>query len=266
MDVFFIKSGAGNIFALYHPPENIPLKNNILFIPPFAEELNRSRHMINKQARAFAKAGYGVLIPDLYGTGDSEGAFGGATVEIWQSDILAAKDWLATKGNGAPIIWAMRSGALLAADLVQKNPNLTDHMIFWSPVTNGKRFIAQFLRIKLAADVAGNPSVSQLRAILEEGGNLEIAGYDLSPELATGLSALTCKDMKIPENISVDWIETGMSKPAYLSKASEKIITAWRNEGVKITALAVNDVAFWSLQEPEWANEYCDQTLTLIQK
>ena len=110
--------------------------------------------MINLQARAFSKAGYGVLILDLYGTGDSEGTLGDASIAIWQQDILAALSWLKKTSGSLPILWAMRSGALIAGDLLQQYPDITDHMLLWSPVGNGKKFITQFMRIKLAADIS----------------------------------------------------------------------------------------------------------------
>ena len=271
MKPFFIKSVSGNIFALYHsPPKEAPFKRSILFIPPFAEELNRSRHMINRQARAFADAGFGVLILDLYGTGDSEGVFGEATLQIWQQDILAAINWLSETSENPPILWAMRSGALIAADFVQHHPDLIEQMILWSPVGNGKKFISQYMRIKLAADVTGNANgsnvtIKELWADLEAGDSIEIAGYDLSPELAKGFSALSLNEIKLPQNIKVKWIETSLSDPAKLSPASSKTVDVWRSDGVQIIDKAVNDIAFWALQEPEWANKYIDQTLSLIE-
>ncbi len=272
MNPFYIKSKSGNIFALYHAPDDqLDFKRNILFIPPFAEELNRSRHMINRQARDFAKAGYGVLILDLFGTGDSEGTFGEATIDIWQKDILAAIEWLKGTSEKSPIIWAMRSGALIAADLVQQKPGLTDQMILWSPIGNGKKFINQHLRIKLAAGMTGKPEDSALTlkdlwAKLESGQHLEIAGYDLSPALAHSLTRLSLDQIKLPHDMSVKWIEISLGSPANLSPASQKIIHLWQENNIAVMTASVNDPAFWALQEPEWAYDYIDQTMHLLEQ
>ena len=225
--------------------------------------------MINRQARAFAKAGYGVLVLDLYGTGDSEGSFGDATIKIWQKDILAAVSWLKDTCGTPPIFWAMRSGALVAADLIKQFPALTDQMILWSPVSNGKKFITQYLRIKLAAEVTGKTgdsktTIKDLWTRLESGHSLEIAGYSLSPELAKGFAALTLTDISLPPGFSVKWIETSLGSPAKLSAAALKVIDIWRKNDIDVSAVAVDDIAFWTLQEPEWANRYCDQTLALM--
>lgn len=270
MRPFFIKSISGNIFALYHSPANdAPFKRNILFIPPFAEELNRSRHMINRQARAFTESGYGVLVVDLYGTGDSEGGFGDATIPIWQQDILAAVEWLSGISDSPPILWAMRSGALISTDLVQQYPDLTDRMILWSPTGNGKKFITQYMRIKLAADVTGRSgdtkvTINDLWAQFAAGQNLEIAGYALSPEMARGFSALSLNNMILPPEMHIKWIETSLMDPAKLSPASLGIIDTWNKNDLQVSAMAVNDVSFWTLQEPEMANDYIEQTLKLI--
>jgi len=272
LEPFYINAPSGNIFALYHRPgDGADITRNILFIPPFGEELNRSRHVINHQARSFAKAGYAVLILDLYGTGDSTGTFGEATVDIWQKDIIAAINWLKQTSNAPPIPWAMRSGALLTADLVQQYPDITDQMILWSPVQNGKKFIAQYMRIKLAAEMTGRSekkasSMKDLWASLEGGENLEIAGYTVSPKLAKGFAGLSLAAIKIPQTISVKWLEISSASPARLSPVSQNIINIWKNHGTDVTEAAVNDVLFWTLQEPEWANHYCDKTLNLLEK
>ena len=92
---FFLPGSTGNLFSLYFSlgQEQRP-EHFILFFPPFAEELNKSRRMISLQARKFAAMGYGVLVVDYYGTGDSEGDSGDATWEVWQKDIEAIAAWL----------------------------------------------------------------------------------------------------------------------------------------------------------------------------
>ena len=227
--------------------------------------------MINRQARRFTEAGYAVFILDLFGSGDSEGDFAEATPQIWQQDILAAISWLNKTSDNPPILWAMRAGALLTMDLIQKAPDITDQLILWSPVVNGKRFITQFMRIKLAAEVTNKSNGSQLTLKdmwqdLDSGKNIEIAGYNLSPELAYGISSLSLNDMTMPQAVSLKWIETSLSDPARLSPASQKVIENWNKKNLDISSIAINDLAFWALQEPEWADLYIDQTMRLLTK
>lgn len=272
MEPIFIDSLKGRVFAVYHPPETPEkIKGQILFIPPFAEELNRSRHMIARQARSFANQGYGVLILDLYGTGDSEGTFADATLDIWRADILAARNWLAKKSASPCALWAMRTGALLAAELLHRTPNIAGTLLLWSPVTNGKRFITQYMRIKLGADITGQTratplTMKDLWAVLDQGACLEIAGYDISPNLAYGLSDLALDQMTLPDHIAVHWIETSLTEPATLSPGSRKIITQWVAKGGKLAVSPVRDISFWTLQEPEWAEKYIEETNRLFQQ
>ena len=73
----FIDRPGGDLFALYHPPRRAP-QGGVVYIPPFAEEMNRSRRMAALQARALAESGWGVLTIDPYGCGDSAGDFADA--------------------------------------------------------------------------------------------------------------------------------------------------------------------------------------------
>ena len=78
---FFLPSGDGQRFCLYHPAVNAqgvaPL-GHVVYVHPFGEEMNKSRRMATLQARALAQAGFSVLQVDLLGCGDSSGDFGDA--------------------------------------------------------------------------------------------------------------------------------------------------------------------------------------------
>ena len=78
----------------------------MLYIHPFAEEMNKSRRMAALQSRALAQAGYAVLQIDLLGCGDSSGDFGDATWQSWVSDVVLGCQWLRsqnpTQGDSEP--------------------------------------------------------------------------------------------------------------------------------------------------------------------
>ncbi|MFX6218118.1 hypothetical protein ABTF55_20180, partial [Acinetobacter baumannii] len=64
--------------------------------------------------------------------------------------------------------------------------------LFWQPMTSGKLALQQFLRLKLAAEMAGGASkglMEQLKAELTAGRPVEVAGYRLGASLASGLEA-----------------------------------------------------------------------------
>jgi exosortase A-associated hydrolase 2 len=225
---FFLPTAGGQRFCLLHAsgqwPE-LPVAS-ILYIHPFAEELNRSRRMAALQCQAFARAGFEVLQMDLGGSGDSAGHFADATWEGWVADILAARDWLAARqqkrlgdtpihaiarpdGNPALWLWGLRAGCLVAAEVARQAVAQPANLLFWQPVTQGAVHLAQFLRLKVATDlVRGGNSENADRAgkagpagevaananptprqLLAQGNPVEIGGYALSPALATGLEA-----------------------------------------------------------------------------
>lgn len=122
MQPFFLDVSGRSCFCLYHPPVRVDAvaRGAIVYIHPFAEEMNFSRHMAALQARALAAQGYAVLQIDLLGCGDSAGDFSEASWSAWLADIIAAARWMQsrhTTGGVVPLIfWGLRAGCLLAAE------------------------------------------------------------------------------------------------------------------------------------------------------
>ena len=55
------------------PAAGRPVRAALVCVQPFAEEANLSRRVLVAQARRLAARGVAVLVPDVYGTGDSAG-------------------------------------------------------------------------------------------------------------------------------------------------------------------------------------------------
>ncbi|RLA42511.1 MAG: hypothetical protein DRQ97_13905 [Gammaproteobacteria bacterium] len=77
--------------------------------------MNKARPMVNRQARLLAEQGYCVVVPDLYGTGDSSGDFGEADWARWCDDITATLHWIKSSGGQSVCLWGLRLGCLLAS-------------------------------------------------------------------------------------------------------------------------------------------------------
>src|SRR5438477_12928924 len=111
----YLEGGRRRLFGIYHAPQKgYPRPHSFIYVPPFAEEMNLARRMAALQARALAAAGTGVLLLDLFGTGDSDGDFCDASWELWMEDILVAADWLEGQGPTQIGLWGLRMGGLLA--------------------------------------------------------------------------------------------------------------------------------------------------------
>lgn len=260
----FIEIGERRVFALYHAASG-DARGSVLLLPPFAEEMNMSRRMTYLTGRALAGAGYGCLSIDLTGTGESDGDFDDARWEIWQKDARAARDWLADKTGKPPIRLGLRAGALLAASLSETGP-----LVLWQPVGNGETMLNQFLRIRIAANLAGGltgggekETTKDLRALWQTGDSVEVAGYRIHPELAAAIDGLRLADMSPGPDAMAIWIETGNTERGP-TPASQRIIDAWTESGVSVeTRLCAGD-SFWTIQETTTATAMIDQTLEAL--
>src|ERR1700750_2791898 len=92
---FFLDDEAGGQrLCVLHGPQGDAVLGAMVYVHPFAEEMNKSRRMAALQARAFARAGHAVLQIDLLGCGDSSGDSGDATWEAWVDDVVRACAWI----------------------------------------------------------------------------------------------------------------------------------------------------------------------------
>jgi exosortase A-associated hydrolase 2 len=249
---FFLKSGTGQCFCLFHRPAG-PCRGAVLYIHPFAEEMNRSRRMAALQARELAALGYGVLQIDLHGCGDSSGDFGDARWDLWKQDIAAGAAWLRQELDQPVTLWGLRLGALLALDYARAAPHAVGAMLLWHPVLNGSAYLTQFLRLRMAGALLAEAGTAQtgtaaLRDALRAGETLEIAGYDLAPELAAAIDALDPPEKMAPD-CPVYWLEAVGAAGQALPPAAARVSAAWRDQGVDLEVHPVHCPPFWTTAE-----------------
>jgi exosortase A-associated hydrolase 2 len=255
----FIPGALGPLFAVYHrPAANAADRGDLIYLPPFAEEMNRSRRMAALQARALAAQGLGVLLLDPHGCGDSGGDFSAARWPLWQGDAIAAADWLNGRGRKRLALWGLRLGALLAAATAARYPNCFHRLLLWQPVASGEAFLTQFLRLRLAADMAGGAEGETTRALrrrLAAGETLEIAGYGLHPQLAAEIGGLKLEFLVRQAGLPVDWIELPVGAVSPLPE-TERVLDEWCRSGLAVTHRAVAGEPFWATPEttlaPAW--------------
>ena len=259
-EAFFLPAGGGERFCVFHPAIGAPL-GSVLYLHPFAEEMNKSRRMAALQARAFAARGYNVLQIDLFGCGDSSGDFGDARWDIWKGDVARGVDWLGRQADVPIHLWGLRLGGLLALDYSCHSGKSFAGLLLWQPVASGSQFMTQFLRLRLAGDIiagsAAGASTGELRAQLAAGKALEIAGYELAPELALAIERLDLGALA-PNNIPARWFEVsaeGKPSPA-LRRAGE----VWSAAGAEVDLHAVRGEPFWSSVEITECRELIEAT------
>lgn len=263
----------GQRFALLHSPNGGHPRGLIVYVHPFAEEMNKSRRMAALQSRALAAAGYAVLQMDLLGCGDSAGDFGDATWAQWVDDVVFACRWLrrrhptAARAIEPPMwLWGLRAGCLLVTEAARRLDDESSYrLLFWQPTAAGKLALQQFLRLKAAADMLGGSGkgvVTELRRQLAAGVSVEVAGYGLSPALAAGLEQATLRPPECP--MRVEWLEVSGDEVPALSPASVSATGHWRQANSLLRTHIVRGPAFWQTTEIEDAPALLTATLDAV--
>jgi exosortase A-associated hydrolase 2 len=251
LEAFFLPAAPGERFCLAHAPAREP-RGAIVYVHPFAEEMHKSRRMAALQARLLAARGWLVLQLDLLGCGDSPGDFGEARWDTWSRDVRAGLAWARARTAGPLALWGLRLGATLACELAEDTALGVERLVLWQPVTSGEQFLAQFLRLRLAAEMldggAATSASGELRAQLAQGRALEIAGYDLHPHLAAALERVQLAALR-PAARRIDWIEVAADAAAAVRPGSRRVVELWRAQGLDVRAASVAGEAFWSTIE-----------------
>jgi exosortase A-associated hydrolase 2 len=263
-------------FCIFHPAQGSTTLGSVLYIHPFAEEMNKSRRMAALQSRALAQAGYDVLQIDLLGCGDSSGDFGVATWQDWVSDVVRGCEWLrrrpapqAAAPGDAPTLWlwGLRAGCLLAVDAA-KQLNEPCNFLFWQPPSSGKPLLQQFLRLKVAGDMLGGQAkgvMEGLRQQLTGGTSVEIAGYMLSARLASVLEqALLSPPTDQRQARRLEWLELSTREDASLNPVSSKTMAQWQQAGYAARSHIVNGPSFWQTTEIEDAPALLAATVVAV--
>lgn len=265
MQPFFLPADAGQRFCMFHPARGGQARGAVLYVHPWAEEMNKSRRMAAVQARQLARAGYAVLQIDLLGCGDSSGDFGEASWAAWKRDVLLACRWLAENAEGPLLLWGLRMGCLLVAEVASELPTMPV-LVFWQPVLSGKQHWQQFMRLKAAGELAsgqGKAVLDELRGRLEAGQPVEIAGYTVAAELAAGLEQAELLPPAGPAG-RVVWCEVSARPEATLGPASLKRVEQWRSAGFQVDAAVVPGPVFWQTNEIEEAPQLLEATLAAL--
>lgn len=259
----------GQRFAIHHPPQGDAVRGLVVYVHPFAEEMNKSRRMAALQSRALAEAGFAVMQMDLLGCGDSAGDFGDATWVRWLADVAYACQWLRARYpsgvDAAPLwLWGLRAGCLLAAEAASQVSEPC-HFLFWQPATSGKLLLQQFLRLKAVGELAGGhakAAMEQLRKEILAGRSIDVAGYALHAQLCQGLEQST---LQPPSRAGrALWFETSTVDQPTLSLAASGSAATWLEAGWAIRADTVTGPAFWQTTEIEDAPTLLKATLSAM--
>lgn len=233
-----------------------------VILPPFAEEMNKTRHLLSATMRKLAAVGVSCFMLDHYGTGDSEGDLDSATTTIWRQDLLALLNLLKAAGYQQVSFIAVRFGAIQLFDLLHQNtlPLTAEKIVLWQPMFDVAKFWQQFVRIKVAEAMAGGVKLSQaeLEQQLLGGATVEIAGYPISRAFYQSLSELQSTFPPQLAQCQLSWFETSQLNAVALpvQKKLEQLqhVTA-------VNFIQLKAEPYWQTTELARADELITQTL-----
>lgn len=250
---FFLKADYGDRFCLYHLPHpDRECRGGFIYVHPFGDEMNKARRMAAMQSRSLAAMGFGVLQMDLFGCGDSSGEFADARWNIWKQDLTIARHWLENRVAGPVSLWGLRLGTLLALDFARNLEGAIDQIILWQPVISGESFLTQFLRLRLANEMLAGTGkatgTNTMRDCLANGESIEIAGYELAPELAAAIDSLKASELVVAGS-PIHWFEIVAEPGRSITPAGAKVVNAWKRSAVDLHLHLVPCLPFWATQE-----------------
>lgn len=247
----YIHGNAGPLFVLLREPPGA--RCGVLVVPPFAEEMNKCRHMVTELAHQLVRRGLAVVVPDLFGTGDSGGDFSDGGWECWQRDMRTVVEWCETRRINVKALLAVRLGAALAASAIGSGrvPGF-DRTVLWQPVFGGARYLGQFLRLRVAASIASDQqreTVSALRARLASGDSLEVAGYRIAGRLAAELEVVEVP-ARLPTGFgAVHWMEVQRDDAVPVPASTTNLVEASRLAGGTVELRIIRGEPFWASTE-----------------
>jgi exosortase A-associated hydrolase 2 len=197
-----------------------------VLLSPFAEEMNKSRHLSRQLMQALFQHNQDCFLADPWGTGDSEADLDQASAKFWQQDLVLLIEQLKHRGYQNINMLAPRFGALHLFDVLAtaELPLPLHKIVLWQPYLQTTTFLQQFFRLKIAEQMASGSKTTQkeLDQQLADGAVVEVAGYPITQSLVSSIQAL--QDIStlpaIYQQTPLLWLETSMLPN--ISPVSEK--------------------------------------------
>jgi exosortase A-associated hydrolase 2 len=262
----FMGEEGERFFTLQFLSEDTP-KAHIVFIPPFAEEMNRCRSLVATQARSFARAGYSCTLIDFYGTGDSQGRLCEASLAIWKRNIQLAVNSLQHDYPAPLILWGLRLGGLIALDYAAGSEFKPQEIILWHPVNSAALYVNQVLRQRVASLMVKNlppETTKEIRQRLAQGENVEVAGYTLSEMLVRDIEGIEFTNMSQLSAGTIFWLEHVSEAGKDIGLASRKVVDQLTQQSNRVEVQTFCDPPIWQLYDRDFAPQLLAATDGLL--
>ncbi len=228
-----------------HLPSGEP-EGAVLFVPPFAEEMMKSRQQFTQFAQRAVQENWACHVVDVRGTGDAGGTLERLNWDDWCDDVASAFQVCAA--HGPVTVVGLRLGALLALDACARKKLPAAAFMLWEPQFSGKTAIKQFMRI------AAVGAKMQGRAAETDGAEKtgqEVGGYWISTALEHSIAAaqppatLNCAPALVLRLAA----ETSNSALPTIPPAWLPTLASWEAAGSAVTTEGMACPAFWTTSE-----------------
>jgi exosortase A-associated hydrolase 2 len=264
----FIDGSSGRLFAvLYGPADGRDGVPCFLYLPPYGEEMNRSRRTSSILGQALARQDIALLTLDPSGTGDSQGESEACSWSEWLEDAAAALAFLEGRRYSVAGTIGLRLGGLLALAVAERHT--LARSILWQPVIDGRAYVTSVLQSRLLRGLTkknGAETSEELRGRLAAGEPLDILGYPLSTRLASELEALRIADICTGFHGRVDWVHIAASPIPEVKEngGHERRLEKFRTgTGAPVHGCRVQEPPFWLLEEAPLPQTLIELTIAL---
>ncbi|MEO0410300.1 MAG: hypothetical protein AAF221_00490 [Pseudomonadota bacterium] len=257
-EIFFLGSGCDARLVTSHGPwKGLPRRKDkvaVIFLQPFAEEMNRCRRLISLSQDALSARGICSLTIDYLGTGDSAGAFEDASLKAWTDDVNRLCDLAISAGAKTLQFVGVRFGALLAETIAASRQDVTQ-ILALQPQESYMRAMRQFIRIAAASlDETGSGTAGVLKPSpakqLEAGARIMVGGYEVTPELYSEFKTSKAPG-KIPCPITAAFVGVKSAHSDILTSADRRTVSQMSQRAPQVHYVAINDVQLWHQGIPE---------------
>ncbi|MFO0610875.1 MAG: alpha/beta hydrolase [Polyangiales bacterium] len=192
-DGFFFDAGGARLYGFMHPAQGPARPLACVLVHPFMEERQDAHAVLRSLAVALAARGYPTLRFDLFGCGDSEGDWQGASLTRWRDDVAAAVALARREAPGADVaLLGLRFGATLAGLAADAAGAARVGLV--QPVVRGADYADELLLAHLAAEMVLHRKAGTTReallARLAAGETVNLFGYRLTGALDRELRAV----------------------------------------------------------------------------
>jgi len=252
VDTFFFGPGSPQLFGVLHH-NGCPASTGLVFCPPFCQEMVTTYSRLARLSKQLAANGIGVMRFHPSGTGESEGRTPEFTLDSVLRETGLARKFAEERLKANRLgYFGLRFGATVAVLAAATQP--VDFLVLWCPVINLQRYFRELLRLQLTKE-AVHQHRSQIRRTtqqmvedLQADNNLDIFGYELSPELYRQMIAVSSWPHNPPARRILWLIRPDEQRSAM------GIVERWRSFGSQIDLETISEPVFWE-DDSSWLPE-----------